>query len=44
LQDHFRRHGLPGTINLDPATRAAALELWQPDLERAREVLDDLLR
>jgi hypothetical protein len=40
LRRHFRRHGLPGTVSLDPMTREARLELWGgPDPEAARRVL-----
>jgi hypothetical protein len=45
LRDHFRRHGLSGTVGLDPVSREASLELWDaPSLERARAVLEAWLR
>lgn len=44
LRDHFLRHGLPGTVKLDPATREASLELWDaPDPAQARAALDEWL-
>lgn len=45
VRAHFRRHGLPGTIRLDPATREARLELWDdPDPKVVREVWEAWLR
>jgi len=42
LFEHFRRRGLPGTVNLDPTTREATLTLWdQGDIAAARRVLDE---
>jgi hypothetical protein len=44
LRDHFLRHGLPGTVKLDPATREAAIELWdEPDPQQVRTALDEWL-
>jgi hypothetical protein len=40
-REHLRRHGLPGIVRLDPATREATIELWdEPDADRTRAVLD----
>ena len=37
----LRRHGLPGTVNLDPETREARLELWNgADLDAVRAILE----
>lgn len=42
LREHFVRHGLPGTITLDPPTREASLVLWdEPNEEIVRGVLEE---
>jgi hypothetical protein len=45
VRSHFLRHGMPGTVKLDPAAREATLELWDdPDPVAARSVLGEWLR
>jgi hypothetical protein len=40
LRDHFVRHGLPCTVNLDPESRSANLELWDdPSADDVQAVL-----